>query len=62
MGLLERLDMMDAVSAVKVTSRRRVLWLESAKAGDRWAVTTREGGRFSYGRTLTEALEKALGG
>ena len=57
--LLDRLEMHDMFSAVKVTQARN-RWLTKAKPGDRWAVTLTEGGTFSYGRSLRDAILVAL--
>lgn len=57
--LMERLEHQDIIHAVKVTQRRRE-WMTKARPGDRWAVTTVEGGEFRYGRSLTDAFMKAL--
>lgn len=57
--LLERLDLLDSISAIKVTERRRE-WLTKAKPGDRWGVSLAEGGEFAYGHTLQEAIEAAF--
>ena len=58
--IFEALEMHDCFTAIKVTDRRRG-WLRSAQPGDRWAVTLTEGGFFSYGRSLRDAIGRALG-
>ena len=60
--ILEALEMQDCFFATKVTARRRELWLKGAKPGHRWGVTLTEGGKFSYGRSLRDAIGKALEG
>ncbi len=60
--ILDSLEMHDMFSAVKVTDRRRNSWLVGARPGDRWAVTLTEGGTFSYGRSLRDAISNAIDG
>ena len=58
--LLEKLDACDQVYGIKVTDRRREVWLTEAKPGDRWGVSVVEGGTFSYGRSFEEAFRRAM--
>ncbi|KKM89537.1 hypothetical protein LCGC14_1247690 [marine sediment metagenome] len=59
MDLFERLESLDYFCAVKVTRQSRS-WLTGAKPGDRWAVSLVEADVFTYGRSLIEAVVKAL--
>ena len=59
--ILEALEMHDFFAAIKVTEKLRMNWLKGAKPSDRWAVTLTEGGVFSYGRSLRDAIGRAMG-
>ncbi len=59
--ILDLLDMdCDCFSAIRVTDEHRKDWLKGADPSDRWAVTLEEGGTFSYGRELEDAVKNAL--
>ena len=53
--ILDALEMHDSFAAIKVTDKRRDLWLKGANAGDRWAVTLVEGGFDQVPTPLVES-------